>query len=118
MNWHAPPELLASYAQGDLDHARTLSIEAHTLRCSECQARLADLAALWWTAPFAIADAIDAPRCRGRTAVALGSVTPGARSVGTTPSLRMNWFVSTWASLSLGVVCRTSPPALLAPSLS
>lgn len=107
MNWHAPPELLASYAQGDLDHARTLSIEAHTLRCAECQARLADLAAplidCTWSS---IADAIDAPRLPWfeRSLGRLGVSPQIARLVGTTPSLRVNWFVSTLASLALGVV--------------
>ena len=106
MNWHAPLELLASYAQGDLDHARAISIEAHTLRCGECQARLADLAAplvdRTWSS---IADTIDAPRIPWieRWLGRLGVPPPIARLVGTTPSVRFSWFVSTLASLALGV---------------
>lgn len=106
MNWHAPLELLASYAQGDLDHARALSVEAHTLRCAECQARLADLAAPLADRTWpAIADMIDTPRpsWAERGLERLGVPAPAARLIGATPCIRVSWFGSTLASLAFGV---------------
>jgi hypothetical protein len=106
MNWHAPPELLMLYAAGDLDHARVLSLEAHTLRCSECRDRLSELAAPLAERTWpAIADMIDTPRLPWfeRVLERLGVSAPTARLIGTTPSMRLSWFVSTVLSLAFGV---------------
>ncbi|MEO5842619.1 MAG: hypothetical protein ABIQ73_12535 [Acidimicrobiales bacterium] len=107
MNWHAPPELLAQYAVGDLDHARVLSIEAHTLSCAQCRGRLSELAAPLAERTWpAIADIIDSPRLPWfeRVLERLGVSAPTARLVGTTPSMRLNWFVATVLSLAFGVL--------------
>jgi hypothetical protein len=97
---------LALYANGDLDHARVLSVEAHTLRCAECRERLSDLALplVERTWP-AIADAIDTPRVPWieRLLGRLGVSPPVARLIGTTPSIRLSWYMSTVASLGFGV---------------
>jgi putative zinc finger protein len=106
MNWHAPAELLSAYVRGDLDHARVLSIEAHTLRCAECRERLSDLAAPLADRTWpAIADTIDTPRVPWieRWLERLGVTSPTARLIGTTPSMRMSWFMSTLAALGFGV---------------
>jgi hypothetical protein len=106
MNWHAPAELLSAYVRGDLDHARVLSIEAHTLRCEECRARLSDLAAPLAERTWpAIADTIDTPQVPWveRWLERLGVSPQTARLIGTTPTMRTSWFLSTLAALGFGV---------------
>jgi hypothetical protein len=106
MNWHAPAELLSAYVRGDLDHARVLSIEAHTLRCAECRERLSDLAAPLAERTWpAIANRIDTPRVPWveRWLERLGVSAQTARLIGTTPTMRTSWFLSTLASLGFGV---------------
>ena len=107
MNWHAPTELLTAYARGDLDHARAMSTEAHTLRCAECRATLAELAAPLADRTWAgIAEAIDTPRPHWieRWLERAGVSASSARLIGTTPAVRMSWFLATLASLGFGVV--------------
>ena len=106
MNWHAPTELLSAYARGDLDHARVLSIEAHTLSCAECRERLSDLAAPLAERTWpAIADTIDTAEVPWieRWLERLGVSRSTARLIGTTPSMRLSWFMSTVLSLAFGV---------------
>jgi hypothetical protein len=107
MKWHAPTELLRSYARGDLDHASGMSLEAHTLGCAECRTRLSDLAAALVERTWPpIADVIDAPRASWaeRLLERVGVSTSVARLIGTTPSMRLSWFLSTVTSLVFGVV--------------
>src|SRR5258705_5377473 len=42
--WHADAELLAAYAGGLLDLARTTSVEQHLLGCGQCRAAIAAVA--------------------------------------------------------------------------
>ena len=128
MNWHAPTDLLSSYVRGDLDHATGMSLEAHTMSCAECRTRLSALAA-----PLAertwpgVIDMIDAPRelWAQRLLERAGVSPPVARLIGTTPSIRLHWFLSTVATLGFGVVLshaasgagRSLPFLIVAPLL-
>jgi hypothetical protein len=106
MNWHAPTELLDAYVRGDLDHASGMSIEAHTLRCEQCRARLTELAApLVHRTWDGIADAIDIPRPHWieRWLERIGVSASSARLIGTTPAMRTSWFLATLLSLGFGV---------------
>ena len=64
MTWHVAPELLARYADGEVDQVQAYSIEAHLPACEQCRE---DIAALVGDALVArswegIAAELDAPR--------------------------------------------------------
>ena len=64
MSTHLDHEWLARYARGELDQARSFSVEAHLPACADCRAAVARLVeprrvARAWEA---IEEAIDAPR--------------------------------------------------------
>lgn len=61
--WHAAPDDLLAYRQGDLHGAVADSVEAHLLRCEHCRATLADtVPAAEQAARFErLAEAIDRP---------------------------------------------------------
>ena len=92
--WHAPPELLARFAQDptSLDVATASSVEAHLVACAACRAGVADHADqrvvdLSWAA---VADRIDQPRPAviERLLQRLGVQAATARLVTATPGLR------------------------------
>ena len=67
-DWHAPPALLARFAQdpGAVDDMTASSIEAHLVACVDCRQQLTDAAdpTLAETSWDAIADIIDRPQPR------------------------------------------------------
>lgn len=98
MTMHLEPAWLARYARGELDQARSFSVEAHLPGCFDCRAQVAALVdrdrldAVW----DAIDLAIDAPhRTPVERAMARLGVPEGtARLLAATPSLRLSWLVA------------------------
>jgi hypothetical protein len=96
--WHADPAMLSSYAEGDLDHVRATSLEAHLLSCGQCRERLtpfvepAPLETMWRQ----VETILDAPRSGvvERLLVCLGVHEHVARLLSATPSLRLSWFIA------------------------
>lgn len=92
--WHAPPELLARFAQDptSLDVAAASSVEAHLLGCATCRAGVAAHAdaGLLGTSWAAVADRIDQsrPAVIERLLQRLGVQAATARLLTATPGLR------------------------------
>src|SRR5688572_27910602 len=94
-DWHAPPALLAQFAQnpGAVDDMTASSIEAHLVTCVDCRAELTaasdpGLAAASWER---IADRIDRPRptVLERLLERVGIGSGFARLVAATPALQV-----------------------------
>ena len=107
MSAHVEHDWLERYARGELDQARSFSVEAHLPACAGCRAavtRLVDatrMARTW----DAIDLAIDAP---SRTLVErllarVGVSEPTARLLALTPSLRLSWLAAIATVLALAV---------------
>ncbi|HEY6890026.1 MAG TPA: zf-HC2 domain-containing protein [Solirubrobacter sp.] len=108
MSTHLEHDWLVRYARGELDQARSFSVEAHLPACSECRAAVAGLVdtrrlARTWDA---IEDAIDAPprTLVERVLVRAGVGEPTARLLAVTPALRLSWLAAIAIVLTLAVV--------------
>jgi hypothetical protein len=108
MSTHLEPEWLERYARGDLDQARSFSVEAHLPACADCRAQVAHLVdparmeRVW----DAIDLAIDAPAVPAAERVLrrLGVPEGTARLVAMTPALRPSWLISVAAVLVFGLI--------------
>jgi hypothetical protein len=96
VNWHAPPEILRTFAVEPeaLDGTTASSVELHLLHCEPCRAVVAasvepDLVAASWDA---VADVMDRPRPRGveRLLERLGLDASAARLIAATRSLQVS----------------------------
>lgn len=104
MSWHAAPDLIRSYARGEVDHAAASSLEAHVIHCPECRQEVAahcdrqDLERVWGEIRYAV----EAPPSGliETLLVRLGLADHQARLLAATPSLGASWLVS--VALSLG----------------
>ena len=114
MTWHADAEVLERYAVGDLDQARSFSIEAHLLECDACRRRVSFLAdgdrleRMW----NEVQHAVDAPR-RGPVEallVRLGTPDHLARLLAATPSLRLSWLAAVGLALSFSATAAHRGP--------
>jgi len=94
--WHAPPAVLARFAQDPaaVDPATAASVETHLVACAHCRSELAALsdptmAAASWDA---VADRIDRPRASllERVLEVLGLRSGPARLAAATPGLRLS----------------------------
>jgi hypothetical protein len=108
MTWHADAPLLARYAAGDLDPARSLSVEAHMVSCATCRAALAPLAdrerldGVW----DELVETIDAPRpgLVERLLARIGVAEHLARLLAATPSLRLSWLAAVALTLAFAAI--------------
>lgn len=108
MSWHVDTEDVAAYARGELDPARSFSLEAHALACADCReeiARHADphrLQLIWGE----IEESVDAPAPPPveRALVRAGVPDHLARLLAATPSLTLSWLASVAGALVFGVV--------------
>lgn len=108
MSVHLEHEWLERYARGELDQARSFSVEAHLPGCGECRAQVASLVdarrmARGWDA---VDLAIDIPpRTLAERGLTRAGVPEGtARLLATTPALRPSWLAAVTAVLLIGVV--------------
>lgn len=108
MSPHVEHDWLELYARGELDQARSFSVEAHLPACAGCRAAVASLVdarrmARTWDA---IDLAIDAPRRTPaeRLLVRAGVSEPTARLLAVTPSLRLSWLAAIAVVLAVAVV--------------
>jgi hypothetical protein len=108
MSTHLDHLWLERYARGELDQARSFSVEAHLPACAECRAAVARLLengrlARNWDA---IEAAIDAPRrpLTERWLARAGVAAPTARLLAATPSLRLSWLAAIALVLMTAVV--------------
>jgi anti-sigma factor RsiW len=108
MNPHLEHDWLVRYARGELDQARSFSVEAHLPACGDCRAAVAGLVdttrlTRTWDA---IDDAIDAPprTLAERVLVRVGVGEPTARLLAVTPALRGSWLLAIVIVLALAVV--------------
>src|SRR2546425_2935112 len=107
MSWHGDASTFEAYADGEIDGARALSLEAHLLECASCREGLtaaADPGALeqaWGV----IAGELDAPAPRivERALLLLGVPDHVGRLLAATPSLRLSWFAALSVALGFGV---------------
>ncbi len=114
MTWHAPPELLRSYADATADEIAADSLEAHLVGCADCRAALAAVAdvprheRVW----AEIADAVDqpAPSLAERVLRRLGVGEATARVVATTPALGVPWLLAVAATLLVAALVAQSDP--------
>lgn len=113
-DWHLDHALAERYATGSLTGTAAASVEAHVLRCGQCQECLAGpaprqrLEAIW----AEVADRVDAPRQRlvERLLGRLG-LTPGdARLVACAPALRIAWLLAVCATLAFTVAASSVGP--------
>ena len=104
MSWHVEDTLLERYGTGELDQARSASVEAHVIACADCRMRVARsvdagrIERIW----HEVQDTIQRPR-RGFVEAFLvrcGVREYTARLVAATPSLTASWLVA--VSLALG----------------
>ena len=108
MSTHVDRLWLERYALGELDQARSFSVEAHLPACGECRAAVAGLAdpdrlARTWDA---LDLAIDAPRRSPveRLLARAGVPEPTARLLALAPSLRLSWLAAIATVLAIAVV--------------
>ena len=108
MSWHGDGALFRSYARGETDEARALSLEAHVLECPGCRERIAAfaptdrLAGVWRQ----VAAGLDAPRAGlvERLLARCGVPDHVARLLAATPSLRVSWFAALGVALGFAVL--------------
>jgi hypothetical protein len=93
--WHTDETILAAYAEGRLDRARSASVEQHLTGCSRCRAAMsphadADLLARAWSDTV---DVLDRPRVSlfERLLVALGLPESSARLAAGASAARRAW---------------------------
>jgi len=119
--WHAPPELLAAYADGQLDALLGASLERHVEHCTECRARMRPIA----DEPL-LAAAWDGVRTRVesppppwpiRVAVRAGVPEPTAILLAAAASLRAAWLSSAFIALGLAVGATMWSSSMLWPFL-
>jgi hypothetical protein len=108
MSTHLDHQWLERYAHGELDQARSFSVEAHLPACAECRTAIARLLengrlARNWDA---IEAGIDAPRrpLSERLLARAGVSAPTARLLAVTPSLRLSWLAAIALVLMVAVV--------------
>ncbi len=108
MSWHVDTEDVAAYALGELDPARSFSLEAHALACAECREEIAQYAPVHrlervWAE---IGEAVDAPAPAPveRALLRVGVPDHLARLLAATPSLTLSWLASVAGALVFGVV--------------
>lgn len=106
--WHAPPELLATYAAGDLDAVLGTSLERHLDSCQECRHAVVHhsdqrLVAEGWTR---LRDAVESPALPRplRLARRLGLPEPAAILLSAALSLRVAWLTSSFLALSFALL--------------
>jgi hypothetical protein len=119
--WHAPPELLAAYAAGQLDALLGASLERHVEHCAECRARMRPIA----DEPL-LAAAWDGVRTRVesppppwpiRLAIRAGVPEPTAILLAAAASLRAAWLSSAFIALGLAVGATMWSSSMLWPFL-
>ena len=108
MSMHLEHDWLVRYARGELDQARSFSVEAHLPACGDCRAAVASLVdtprlTRTWDA---IEDAIDTPpqTLVERVLVRAGVGESTARLLAVTPALRLSWLVAITAVMAIAVV--------------
>lgn len=108
MSVHVEHEWLERYARGELDQARSFSVEAHLPACERCRAAIAGLVdtgrlSRTWDA---IDLAIDAPVSGPveRLLRRFGVPEPTARLLALTPSLRPSWLLAVAVVLAFGAL--------------
>jgi hypothetical protein len=108
MSTHLEHDWLVRYARGDLDQARSFSVEAHLPACGDCRAAVAQLVdttrlTRTWDA---IEDTIDAPPRTPveRALIRAGIAEPTARLLAVTPALRLSWLAAIATVLAIAVV--------------
>jgi hypothetical protein len=109
-SWHADAELLAAYADGRLDLARSTSIEQHVLGCARCRAAVGVVAdrplldRVW-------ADTVDVLDCPPvsvgeRILTAIGLAPPAARLASKASSAHWAWL---WSCALLATFAFAAP---------
>ncbi len=108
--WHADDTLLAAYAEGRLDAARSASIEQHLTGCTRCRAVLAphadaDLLARAWADTV---DTLDRPRVTvfERALTGLGLPAPAARLAVGASAARRAWVLGCVLVAAFAIVAR------------
>jgi hypothetical protein len=108
MSTHVEHHWLERYARGELDQARSFSVEAHLPACADCRSVVASLVdagriGRTWDA---IDLAIDTPRRPPveRLLVRAGVPEATARLLALTPSLRLSWLAAIAVVLGVAVV--------------
>jgi len=108
MSTHLEHDWLVRYARGELDQARSFSVEAHLPACGDCRAAVASLVdtprlTRTWDA---IEDAIDTPpqTLVERVLVRAGVGESTARLLAVTPALRLSWLVAITAVMAIAVI--------------
>ena len=108
MSMHLEHDWLVRYARGELDQARSFSVEAHLPACGDCRAAVASLVdtprlTRTWDA---IEDAIDTPpqTLVERVLVRAGVGESTARLLAVTPALRLSWLVAITAVMAIAVI--------------
>jgi len=122
VRWHLDEETVSRYALGDLDEARTYSLEAHFLSCDQCRALLSPfvepqaMGRVW----LEIEEAVDSPRLGlvERAMRHLGLPDHVSRLLAATPSLRLSWFAAVAAVLGFAVLAAHGDHAGLAVFLA
>jgi hypothetical protein len=108
--WHADAELLAAYAGGRLDLARTASVEQHVMGCGVCRARVGAVAdrSLLDRVWADTVDVLDRPRVSfgERILTRFGLGAPAARLACTASAARRAWL---WACALLTVFAWGAP---------
>ena len=108
MSVHLEHEWLERYARGELDQARSFSVEAHLPACERCRAAIAGLVdpgrlSRTWEAVDLAIDA-PAPGPVERLLQRLGVPEATARLLALTPSLRPSWLLAVAVVLAFGAV--------------
>ena len=108
MSMHLEHDWLVRYARGELDQARSFSVEAHLPACRDCRAAVAELVdtrrlSRGWDA---IEDGIDAPprTLIERFLIRVGVSEPTARLLAVTPALRLSWLAAITVVMTIAVV--------------
>lgn len=106
--WHAPPELLATYAAGDLDAVLGASLERHLDSCQQCRDAVAEhgderLVAEGWTR---LRDLVESPALPRPLQLArrCGLPEPAAILLSAALSLRVAWLTSSFLALSFALL--------------
>ncbi|WP_433723098.1 zf-HC2 domain-containing protein [Actinoplanes sp. CA-051413] len=108
--WHADPDLLAAYAHGRLDLARTASIEQHLLGCGRCRSAISVVAdrplldRVWMDTK----DIIDRPPASvgERILTAMGLAPPAARLAAKASRAHRAWL---WSCALLAAFAFAAP---------